>query len=254
MSGDGVEQTRERLLAYLLGELPAEELAAFDVRLLRDADFAASLEAARVDLLEEYALGACTDRRRERIAQALNLSGAQDESVRFARALAPALARLAPARAVRARSGVSREPLRWALPLAACALLGVGLWRYSPWRHADGRAVRSSTPATFTVLLRPARLRSASGLRVVHIPGAAQQVRVQIVLRHAVGRAEVILRHDSSALRVERLAVHHLGATPFVQFILPRRRLAPGQYQLRVRSHEHGRLVTDRYRLEIAPP
>ena len=252
MPGAGGEQTQERLLAYLLGELPADELAAFDARWLREEDFAAALEAARLELLEQYALGACSERRRERIAQALNLSGPQDESVRFARALPHALTRFAPPGR---RSGIRfAAPLRWALPLAACALLALGLWRYGPGWHTPGQTVRSSAPATFTVLLRPARLRSASGVRVVHIPITAQQVRVQIVLRHAVGRAEVILRHEASVLRVERLAIHHLGATSFVQFILPRRRFAPGEYQLMVRSLEHGRPATDRYRLEIAPP
>ena len=36
MPGAGGEQTQERLLAYLLGELPADELAAFDARWLRE--------------------------------------------------------------------------------------------------------------------------------------------------------------------------------------------------------------------------
>ncbi len=255
MQGEGVEQIQDRLLAYLLGELPADELAAFDARWLREEDFAVALEAARVELLEEYALGACTERRRERIAQALNLSGPQDESVRFARALPHAMARFAPpGRRSGLRLTAVGAPVRWALPLAACVLLALGLWRYSPPWHTQGQTVRSSAPTTFTVLLRPVRLRSASGVRVVHIPLAARQVRVQIVLRQAAGRAVVILRHDASVLRVERLAIHRLGATSFVQFILPRHRFVPGEYQLMVRSLEHGRPATDRYRLEIAPP
>ncbi|NNM62382.1 MAG: hypothetical protein HKM03_09450, partial [Steroidobacteraceae bacterium] len=52
-----LEVSRERLLAYLLEELPAGELSALDEQVLKDEHFAAAFAALRADCLDDYALG-----------------------------------------------------------------------------------------------------------------------------------------------------------------------------------------------------
>ena len=251
MSADGTDETRERLLAYLLGDLPADDLAEFDARLLRDESFAASLEAARVDLLDEYARREGPHSRRERIGRALNLTGEADESVRFARSLAHQLARGAGGPQASARRGASRAPLRWAVTLAACGVLGIGLWRYGPWGGGTGP---SAPPAAtrYTLLLRPARLRSARAPQLVRMPPAARRLRVQIVLHRGVSGAEVTIRGAAGVQRLRSLRLQHLQGRSFVQFALSPRRLPPGLYRFSVRSRRDGRVSTERYWVEIA--
>ena len=249
-SADGTEETRERVLAYLLGELPAGELAEFDRRLLRDESFAASLEAARVDLLDEYARREGPHGRRERIGRALNLTGEADASVRVARALAHQLARAGVPRASE-RRGASRAPLRWAVMLAACGVLGIGLWRYGPWGAGTGTGAPPAA-ARYTLLLRPARLRSARAPQRVRLPPAARPLRVQIVLHRGVSGAEVTVRGAAGVRRLRALRLHHLQGRPFVQFTLSPRGLPPGLYRFSVRARRDGQVSTERYWVEIA--
>lgn len=253
MPSEGTDQARERLLAYRLGELAAGELAEIDERLLRDDHFAAALEAARVELLDEYALGEGSHSRRERIARALNLTGEQDASVRFARALAQQLATPSDTLQARARSAAPRGSMRWALMLAASVVLAMGLWRYSPWRQSPG--VRTPPAAApFTLLLRPEQLRSTSGAQILHVPPAVQRLRVQIVLRRGVTRAEVDVRGAGRVVRRDHLRIRALAGRPFVQFELPRRTLPAGAYRITVRSVRRGQAWTERYWVDIASP
>ena len=52
MPTEGTDISREQLVAYLLGELPAEELAELDQKMLCDSAFATAAEALRTDLLD----------------------------------------------------------------------------------------------------------------------------------------------------------------------------------------------------------
>ncbi len=251
MGNERVDETRERLLAYLLGELPAGELAELDTRLMRDESFAASLEAARDDLLDEYARGDGPRKRHERIERALNLRGGRDESVRFARALGQQLARASQAQPVAQPLAAPRAGLRWALTLTACVGLAVGLWHFHPWRpHARLRPSQAS--ARYTLLLRTDRLRSARAVQVIHLPPAVRWLRVQILLPRGVSGAQVTVHDATGRMREERLAARALSGRPFVQFELPSHRLSPGAYRITVRSLPRGESATERYWFEIA--
>ena len=236
MPADGTEISRERLIAYLLAELPAGELAALDERLLREEAFAEAVEAARTDLLDEYAHGVQPGERRERIRQALHLPERSDPSVAFARALHTALADSQRRdRGRRERRGW--RIARWALPLAACVLLGVGTWWYRQAPPA-GRAVPSLAAAPFTLLLTPQHLRAAEGVRAVRLPPDLSALRVQIVLGAGAGAgsAEVRVSTPAGSMRFDGLAVRHFNATPFVQITLPASALRAGLYRFEVRT------------------
>jgi hypothetical protein len=234
MPADGTEISRERLIAYLLAELPAGELAALDERLLREEAFAEAVEAARTDLLDEYAHGEQPRERHERIRQALHLPERSDSSVAFARALHTALA------GVQRRERGRRErrdwrTARWALPLAACLLLGLGTWWYRQGPPA-GRAVPSVAAAPFTLLLTPQHLRAAEGVRAVRLPPGLRALRVQIVLGSGARSAEVRVSTPAGSMRFDGLAVRHFNATPFVQIALPASALRTGLYHFEVRT------------------
>ena len=234
MPADGTEISRERLIAYLLAELPAEELAALDERLLREEAFAEAVEAARTDLLDEYARGVQPRERQERIRQALHLPERSDPSVAFARALHTALAG-AQRRDRDRRVRRSWPTARWALPLAACLLLGVGTWWYRQAPPA-GRAVPSLAAAPFTLLLTPQHLRAAEGVRAVRLPPDLSALRVQIVLAAGARSAEVRVSTPAGSMRFDGLAVRHFNATPFVQITLPASALRAGLYRFEVRT------------------
>lgn len=231
MPVDGNEISRGRLIGYLLGELAAEELAAIDERVLRDDAFAEALEALRTDLLDEYALGTVSASERERIGRALNLSGEADASLRFARALHRQLDR-----AGGGRQRAWRVRARWALPIAASVLLVFGAWWYWPAAHESRNGSALGRETVYTLLLRPARLRGAEGMRTVQIPAGVTTLQVQIELRGTGPFAEVSLQGPGQRLRFRHLPVRTFSGVRFVQFSVPRSALQTGRYTLEVRS------------------
>lgn len=231
MPVDGNEISRGRLIAYLLGELAAEELAALDERVLRDEAFAETLEALRTDLLDEYALGTVSASERERIGRALNLRGESDAPVRFARALHRQLDRPGGL-----RQGAWALRARWAVPIAASVLLVFGAWWYWPAAQMSGNGSVLGRGTVYTLLLRPARLRGADGMRTVQIPAGVTTLQVQIELRETGPFAEVSLRGPGQGLRFRHLPVRTFAGVRFVQFTVPRSALQTGRYTLEVRS------------------
>ncbi len=245
---DESEMSRGRLLAYLLGELTAEDLAAIDARVLCDDAFAEALEALRTDLLDEYALGPLDAAERDRIRRALNLRGEADSPVRFARALHRRLEREATP-----RHSLWTGWVRWALPIAASVLLVFGAWWY--WPDSPLLLSRSapSGEAAYTVLLRPVRLRAAEALRTVRIPSGVTKVRVQIELRGPATFAAVDLHGPHGRLHFEHLAVRTFDGVRFVQVTVPRSALQTGRYTAVVRS-QGGAEAEQRYALWVLAP
>ena len=254
MSAPGTEFSRARLIAYLLAELPAEELAQIDTRLLIEAQFAAQLEALRVDLVDEYALGGGGGER-ERWARALQLSGNSDPSLAFARALTRQVSGDRPPVRRSAPGGPPRRhwmSSRWAGAVAASLVLVIGvcgLWLVP--HRAYGPSPHAARPA-FTLLLRPQRTRGAA-LPIVHIPRDLSVLRVQIVVPRHAAMVNVVLKGPGGALRFEHLSARRFEEQSFVQFDVRTRLLPSGRYHVTVRSAQHDRLLGDYSRVLLRP-
>ncbi len=224
-------RSRERILAYLLGELPPAELAGIDHRLLTDEAFADLLEEARNELLDAYALGALTEAQGERARRALNLPPAgRGAEADFPRALAQALRRAErrPGPGSRARPGHGMR--LWAAALAACMVCAVGLWLLLRGASPEGGAVAgSSRPgAAFVLVLRPDVLRGPVSAQTVRLPEALQSLQTQIVVPDARGQYEVRVRSAAGQLVYRDLTPRSLGGVSFVQLAIARDHLAPG--------------------------
>ena len=256
MPTEGTDISRERLVAYLLGELPAEELAALDQRVLCDSAFATAAEALRTDLLDEYASGEASGER-DRLRRALNVAGDFDRPVQIARALHIRLSLAA------RQVGSQRRPrwrptaaaiVRWALPLAVCVVLGFGTWQYWLGRHRDIGVSAVNGGAPYTLLLRPDRLRGGAVQRVVRLPAGLTALPVQIVVPRDTRSADVILQGPAGSTRIPDLTVRSLSGTSFVQLTVPRSALPPGQYQITVHAAGGGPPTVKHYWVAVVSP
>ncbi|MDA8351095.1 MAG: hypothetical protein M0038_20265 [Pseudomonadota bacterium] len=239
MSANGTAFSREQLIAYLLEELPQPQLAAIDARLLSDEPFGVELEAMRVQLLDEYALGGQSAGERERWRRALQVSGDADPALAFARALPRQLERRAqstPAPDPRGRFSLSPRRWGWAVPLAASVLLAFGFGGYWIARHGARRAPRQEAAGAYTLLLRPQRLRGVAGPNVVHVPLDVGSVQVQMVVPGRFALADVTVRSPDGHRRFTHLPIRVFEGVHFVQFALPVRRAHAGIYHFDLRT------------------
>lgn len=240
-----LEVSRERLLAYLLEELPAGELSALDEQVLKDEHFAAAFAALRADCLDDYALGRGSSEQRERIARALNLTASDDRSVALARAWHRALA-------PRNHRSAGRGRWPWALALAASVVLAIGVGWLKPWESA---AVNPGTGDGhgFVLLLRPEVLRGATAPPPVLVPGTSPNLDVQIVVRGPAPRYTVRVLGPTGASTYEGLTVRTAGKAHYVQFSIPRGRMATGTYRFKLLQLRGGRCILEhRYVLTLA--
>lgn len=272
--------SRERLLAYLLGELPPLELAALDERVLADEAFADLLEEARNDLLDAYVLGALSQADRERARRALNLApGGGGSEADFSRALTEALRRDPEARpGSRPRveeSGWLRSqwtPL-WATALAACLVAALGVWisRGPAFLGGEPGGARPNLPAGseismggssfahpdegFVLLLQSAVMRGQSPEQTVRLPQALQALQTQIIVPSATARYDVRVESPSGQFAYHELAPQSASGESFVQFSIPRERLSSGIYDFQLLQASSGspRLVR-RYSVHIIVP
>lgn len=259
MSSGATGPSREQMLAYLLGELPAQELARIDQQLLTDDEFAGAMEEARHDLLDAYALGTLPGGQRERARRALNVS-AGDFPVVFARALRTGLKKTAADRAARAEPAQNeliaagtrapgwRRPLRWALPLVACVIVAFGGWWLWPGHGPGGTA---GPDGAFVLLLRPQVLRGASAARVVSLPAGQSALEVQAVVRGSAKRYAVRVQDASGGWIYADLAARETGGVRFIQFAIPPSRVHSGEYRFEVFGAGDRRRPLWRYRVRL---
>lgn len=118
---------KDDAIAYLLNELPEAERAAFAERWFVDSELYEQLRMAEAMLLDEYARGRLSRKRRRQVEQFLLGSEVQRRKLEFAGALRAAI------------PGAQRVRVRWAYLAAALLLATTGL---SVWLDLENRGLQ----------------------------------------------------------------------------------------------------------------
>jgi HEAT repeat protein len=234
-----IEPSDATLRRWLLQQLPTEDAAPLEQRLLEDADFSERLHAAETDLLDDFARGHLDET--ERAAAAHLLTATPRDRIRLR--IAFALARLtghAPA-ALRLRHGSASathrhvgSPLRRrraaaASLFAACALIAVVV----------GLNLRQGgTPAgkesTITLLANQQRGMTSAAIA---IPRATATIRLQAEVDGADTQQRYTLDIEQgghSLFTAHAIAVRVSGPYRFVEVSVPATALRAGEHRVRV--------------------
>lgn len=228
------EPSEHLLRRWLLDELPADEAAPLERRLLEDDDFGERLRAAETDLLDDYARGRLGERERARAAALFSATAEDRMRVRIAAALAHAR-EPAPLRAA-AHERVDRSRRRFfrvrgavaaaLLASAAAIAIVVGL----------RERFQSASTAIATVSLTADRQRGA-GIEDIDIPRGADRVRLQVEVDGGDSASRFALSIDETAAHafvVHDLAARASGPYRFVEADVPATALSPGEHRVRV--------------------
>lgn len=264
MTSEG--DTRELLLRFLLGELPADEIDAFEQRLLSDQEFADRIAEARYDLLDAYAAGELDASTRQRVAKALLQNPRGSVGLAVAQKLqGTRVASKEPTRQPNAGWTIGRKrvwiPIAAAIALAIAGTLYVrhqktpstsvaGIQNPQP-SHAPGRS-----EAAFVLLLEPQVTRGAGQPRTVVLPPQMASVEVQLVLgaqEHA-GPYQVVLKSQQGQqiASLGNLQPRSLGQTRFLQVSIPARLVPSGNYHFDVYPEGSSGHLIHSYTVSIA--
>ncbi len=175
--------------SYLLGEMSAEERAAFQQRLFEDNDLFQRVLAAETDLADDLARGELSPADAARVRAFLEESS-QGERVPIAQALARTSMR-------------HSSPALWrrALPLAACILLAVAtVWlalrnRDLETRVAQFRPAPQVAAGSLAISVPAGVVRGPSSRPVIDVPPGVKVIELRLELRspgtHAAYRVEI---------------------------------------------------------------
>ena len=115
-------ELKNAMMRFLLGEMPAEERAAFEDQYIKDPDLFQQLVELENDLIDLYAMGALSRSERKRLEQSLLADPERQNRLPFARAMAGYSAQEKPTRPIQSLFG-SLPWLPALLPIAAVLLL-----------------------------------------------------------------------------------------------------------------------------------
>src|SRR5688572_19090965 len=197
---------RERLVEYLLGDLPEDERVAIEQQYFQDDDLYEALLAVENELAYDYAAGVLTPAERKRFEKRFLSTAAQRGRVERARSVLPGVGPLRP----------RLTGLWWSVAAAAALVLAVGGWlvvdlaQRSDQRERAARAgatvaapdpgaARANDPNTpeaspaaraptaasalvIAVSLQPGLVRGRDGGTRIVIPAQAAVVRVELGL------------------------------------------------------------------------
>jgi hypothetical protein len=163
--------------SYLLGEMTADERAAFQERIFEDDELFARLCEAEDDLTDALASGELSAGEARNMRAYLEASSQQDRLT-----FAQALSRVKPRPA-------ARRAWQWALPLAACLVLGVAALLLAVRnQHLESRLAQVAPPPSaaggvYAVQIRPGTLRGAGERLALHIPTDSRIVELRLPIR-----------------------------------------------------------------------
>ncbi|HEX8888605.1 MAG TPA: hypothetical protein VF779_05490 [Pyrinomonadaceae bacterium] len=233
--------TDERIIAYLLGELPAEESDQFEDECFAEEHWPMQISLAEEDLIDHYLRGELTTEQRQRFEQNYLTTEARKERVVMAASLLRHVDEQShdsiaeDAREVtwigrlRASWGGPRWALTTALALASIVIVVGGLlWLYRPLPS------RPQTFATLTLTISSNSRGEGSPVSKVKIPPEAEGLRVSLKLPDGlpqVGRYRIQLENEKGETKPVELAGQE---TQSVSVLIPSAQLTPGEHVLKL--------------------
>src|SRR5262245_10280141 len=173
------DEQENRLVRFLLGDLPAEEAEQIEARVFEEPDFLDDVLAAGDDLIHAYLTASLEPDDQRRFESHFLASPLRRQRFEFVRAVVAA-ARAAsstpdadrpaavPVAAPPARSRDARTSRLWVWPIAAALLLGLG-WLAQwlrPGSAPDDRVVRQTVPSSTAAVPPTPDVSAPSGPRV----------------------------------------------------------------------------------------
>jgi len=238
--------TDERIISYLLKELPEEELQQFEDECFAQESWPPQIEVVEGDLIDAYLRNELTQEQRQHFEQNYSTTEARQERILLAAALlrhvderqAAVQATVAapsaePAWFGRLRAFWSAQPgpLRAAVAFAVVIAIAFALWLSVP---------RTRPPQTFaTLTLTISSSTRAAGARAgkVNLPLNADALRISLTLpgqTRAEARYRVELENlDNDKAEAKPLEVAGQDAQ-FVTAVIPAAQLTPGRYALKL--------------------
>ena len=201
------EANEERLVRYLLGDVPPEEQERIEARLFEEADFHEELRATGDDLIRAYLVGRLPADDRTRFETHFLASPRRRERLAFMRALLDGVEKTSGrARPAGRRATAGMWPV-W-LAVAAVLLVAAGLYFNRGRRDSEQRADRPSvrpTPAP-----RPVESAAPPPVQQAHneptpVPRTAPRVEIQRVRLppEPAGALEISLAGETRLVRLE---------------------------------------------------
>jgi hypothetical protein len=154
------DEQDERVIAYLLGELPEAESALLEERYLADEEAFRHMRAIEAELLDAYSRGSLAVDRSKRVVQRLLNSPRKLEQLEFSRAM------------VQVRPAVPSRSRYAPFGLAAAILVGAAIW-WSASSAPGSRTPQSPPQAVVAFALGPGVVRDLGAEPTVDIPSNA---------------------------------------------------------------------------------
>ena len=228
-----IEPSDATLRRWLLQQLPPEDTAPLEERLLQDAEFGERLHAAETDLLDDFARGQLNETERAAAARLLTATPRDRMRLRIALALArltghaPSALRLRHARAPATRRHAG-SPRRWGVAaagglFAACALVAVVV----------GFNLRRNV-TTITLLANQQR---GIATEAIAIPRDATTILLQAEVDASDTQQgySLMIDQDGHGTFVARVSgARESGAYRFVEVSVPATALRGGRHRVRV--------------------
>lgn len=241
--------TDERIIAYLLGELPEEESEQFEDECFACEDWPPEVELAEKDLIDAYLRHELTEERRQRFERNYLTTEARQESVKIGiervridiallrhideynspSGAVVAVKPAAPRRAARFSGFWSNQTtaLRYAAMLASIAVIAGAFWLYF-----------SRSPETFTTLNLAITVSNnrAEGTQAVKVMLPLKDDALKIILKlpertKAAQISRVILEKADGETKTLEIAQQD---AQFVAVVIPAEQLERGQYVLKL--------------------
>jgi methionine-rich copper-binding protein CopC len=235
--------TDERIIAYLLEELPEEESERFEDECFAEENWPAQLSLAEEDLIDAYLRDELTPEQRQRFEHNYLTTEARQERVRMAAAL---LRRVDEYNAASSAPVAARPPepswterlhafwnsQHWALRSAAAfslvAVMAVALWL------SLSRAPSPQTFATLTLAVSVNNRAEGAQAGKVKLPLSASALRISLMLPEQLPQASryrVEWENDRGEAKPLEIAGQDAQS---VSVVIPASQLARGQYALKL--------------------